>query len=151
MVVFEVVGGLKRLFPACFSLISSDPIYLDIFIPANKIKTIPIEVNKNVLAYIFEGSANFEYASKPQGVMVEKMINGQEVNIKDMTGNRTLINFDRGDEIKIKTSIDGVRFLLIGGTPIQEPVAWHGPIVMNTNEELMQAMKELNNGTFIKK
>ena len=122
-----------------------------IFIPANKIKTIPIEVNKNVLAYIFEGSANFEYASKPQGVMVEKMINGQEVNIQDMTGNRTLINFDRGDEIKIKTSSDGVRFLLIGGTPIQEPVAWHGPIVMNTNEELMQAMKELNNGTFIKK
>ena len=56
-----------------------------------------------------------------------------------------------GDEIKIKTSSDGVRFLLIGGTPIQEPVAWHGPIVMNTNEELMQAMKELNNGTFIKK
>ena len=79
------------------------------------------------------------------------MINGQEVNIQDMTGNRTLINFDRGDEIKIKTSCDGVRFLLIGGTPIQEPVAWHGPIVMNTNEELMQAMKELNNGTFIKK
>ena len=79
------------------------------------------------------------------------MINGQEVNIQDMTGNRTLINFDRGDEIKIKTSSDGVRFLLIGGTPIQEPVAWHGPIVMNTNQELMLEMKELNNGTFIKK
>ena len=79
------------------------------------------------------------------------MINGQEVNIQDMTGNRTLINFDRGDEIKIKTSSDGVRFLLIWGTPILEPVAWHGPSVMNTNEELMQAMKELNNGTFIKK
>ena len=149
--IIRIIIGNYKGYSSPVKGISSDPIYLDIFIPANKIKTIPIEVNKNVLAYIFEGSANFEYASKPQGVMVEKMINGQEVNIQDMTGNRTLINFDRGDEIKIKTSSDGVRFLLIGGTPIQEPVAWHGPIVMNTNEELMQAMKELNNGTFIKK
>ena len=149
--IIRIIIGNYRGYSGPVKGISSDPIYLDIFIPANKIKTIPIEVNKNVLAYIFEGSANFEYASKPQGVMVEKMINEQEVNIQDMTGNRTLINFDRGDEIKIKTSSDGVRFLLIGGTPIQEPVAWHGPIVMNTNEELMQAIKELNNGTFIKK
>ena len=78
------------------------------------------------------------------------MINGQEVNIQDMTGNRTLINFDRGDEIKIKTSSDGVRFLLIGGTYTRTSCLARTNC-MNTNEELMQAMKELNNGTFIKK
>lgn len=89
--IIRIIIGNYRGYSGPVKGISSDPIYLDIFIPANKIKTIPIEVNKNVLAYIFEGSANFEYASKPQGVMVEKMINGQEVNIQDMTGNRTLI------------------------------------------------------------
>ena len=67
-----------------------------------------------------------------------------------MSRNKTLITFDTGNQIKLLSGNKGVRFLLVSGNPIQEPVAWHGPIVMNTNEEIKQAMYELNNGTFIK-
>ena len=98
----------------------------------------------------FDGSANFQYASDPIGVLVEKEINGQELNIRDMSGNRTLVRFDTGDSISMKSGELGVRFLLVSGKPIKEPVAWHGPIVMNTKEELMKAFSELQNGTFIK-
>ena len=58
--------------------------------------------------------------------------------------------FDNGDEVAVQAGEKGIRFLLISGTPIKEPVAWHGPIVMNTQEELKAAFNELNNGTFIK-
>lgn len=75
---------------------------------------------------------------------------GEELNIRDLSGNRTLVVFDTGDEITVQAGEQGIRFLLVTGKPIKEPVAWHGPIVMNTREELMQAMKELQNGTFIK-
>ena len=81
---------------------------------------------------------------------VEKEVAGQEINIRDMTGNRTLVRFGNGDEVTVQAGPEGVRFLLVAGRPIQEPVAWHGPIVMNTQAELMQAMKDLRNGTFIK-
>ena len=67
-----------------------------------------------------------------------------------MSGNRTLVQFDSGDEITVQAGERGIRFLLVSGNPIQEPVAWHGPIVMNTQAELRQAMMDLNNGTFIK-
>jgi len=75
---------------------------------------------------------------------------GEEVNIRDMSGNRTLIKFGTGEEVTVQAGEEGIRFLLISGAPIQEPIAWHGPIVMNTREELMQAFSELRNGTFIK-
>jgi len=58
--------------------------------------------------------------------------------------------FDSGDEVTVQAGEEGIRFLLVSGRPIQEPVAWHGPIVMNTREELVQAVNELRNGTFIK-
>ena len=67
-----------------------------------------------------------------------------------MTGNRSLILFDKGDEVTVQTGDQGIRFLLVSGRPLQEPVAWHGPIVMNTENELRQAITELRNGTFIK-
>ena len=67
-----------------------------------------------------------------------------------MSGNKTLINFDKGDSIKFMSGENGIRFLLISGKPIQEPVAWHGPIVMNNFDEIKSAMEELKNGTFIK-
>ena len=84
------------------------------------------------------------------GVLLEKEVMGEEVNIRDMSGNRTLIKFGTGEEVTVQAGEKGIRFLLISGAPIQEPVAWHGPIVMNTREELMQAFAELRNGTFIK-
>ena len=72
------------------------------------------------------------------------------VERQDTAGNRTLVQFGAGDEVEVTAGPDGVRFLLVAGAPIQEPVAWHGPIVMNTQAELQQAMAELRNGTFIK-
>ena len=84
------------------------------------------------------------------GVRVEKEFRGQELNIRDLSGNRTLVRFGSGDEVTVTAGPEGVRFLLVAGRPLREPVAWHGPIVMNTRAELQQAMKELQNGTFIK-
>ena len=101
-------------------------------------------------AYIFEGSATFRDASKPFGVLVEKEVNGEEIHLRDMSGNRTLVVFGSGDEVVVQAGDQGVRFLLVSGAPIKEPVAWHGPIVMNTREELITAVNELRSGTFIK-
>jgi redox-sensitive bicupin YhaK (pirin superfamily) len=82
--------------------------------------------------------------------LLEKEVMGEEVNIRDMSGNRTLVHFGTGDEIEVRAGDHGIRFLLVAGTPIQEPVAWHGPIVMNTREELMQAFNDLRNDRFIR-
>lgn len=78
------------------------------------------------------------------------VVHGQELNIRDLSGDRTLVQFGAGDEVTLQSGPNGIRFLLISGAPIQEPVAWHGPIVMNTQAELRQAMAELRNGTFIR-
>ncbi len=130
--------------------IAAEPQYLDVCIPANTTKRIPVDAWRTAFAYIFEGSADFRNASKPVGVRVEKEIKGEELHLRDLSGNRTLVVFDTGDEIHVTSGEEGVRFLLISGRPIQEPVAWHGPIVMNTRSEIEQAMDELQNGTFIR-
>jgi redox-sensitive bicupin YhaK (pirin superfamily) len=130
--------------------IAADPQYLDIFVPPGKRKVLPVDTYRQAFAYIFAGSASFRDASKPFGVLVEKEVDGEEVHIRDMSGNRTLVVFDTGDEIVVQAGEQGVRFLLISGAPIKEPVAWHGPIVMNTREELMQAFDELRSGKFIR-
>ena len=69
--------------------------------------------------------------------------------MRESTGNRSLVQFDRGDEVTVEAGPEGIRFLLVSGKPIEEPVAWYGPIVMNTENELRQAIRELNDGTFI--
>lgn len=130
--------------------IAADPLYLDVSVPPNTRKVLPVDTYANAFAYVFQGRASFRDASRPEGVRVEREFRGEEMNIRDMSGNRTLVRFDTGDEITVTTGDEGARFLLVSGRPIEEPVAWHGPIVMNTREELMQAMRELNNGTFIK-
>ncbi|OED47037.1 hypothetical protein AB838_17245 [Rhodobacteraceae bacterium (ex Bugula neritina AB1)] len=130
--------------------IAADPQYLDVFLPAGVKKTLPIDTYRRAFAYVFEGKAAFADASAPQGVLLEKEVAGEEVNIRDMSGDRTLIRFGSGDEITVQAGPEGVRFLLISGAPINEPVAWHGPIVMNTQAELRQAFRDLRNGTFIK-
>ena len=130
--------------------IAADPRYLDISVPPNATKTFKVEVGRHAFAYIFAGRGDFAYASKPFGVLVEKEVAGEEIHVRDMSGDRTLVVFDRGDEVTVKAGPDGVRFLLVSGKPIREPVAWHGPIVMNTRQELIQAVTELQNGTFIR-
>ena len=130
--------------------IAADPQYLDIFVPAGVKKTFRVDTYRRAFAYVFDGSGRFADASRPQGVRLEKEVMGQEVNIRDMSGNRTLIRFGSGDEVTVRAGDHGVRFLLISGAPLEEPVAWHGPIVMNTRDELAQAMSDLRNGTFIR-
>ncbi|MFG6562793.1 pirin family protein [Sulfitobacter sp. 1A13421] len=130
--------------------IAADPQYLDVFVPAGVKKTFRIDTYRRAFAYVFQGAGAFADASAPSGVLLEKEVAGEEVNIRDMSGDRTLIRFGTGDEVTVQAGEEGVRFLLISGAPIEEPVAWHGPIVMNTRAEIQQAMRDLNNGTFIR-
>jgi redox-sensitive bicupin YhaK (pirin superfamily) len=130
--------------------IAADPRYLDIFVPAGRRKTLPVEIDRHAFAYVFEGSGTFSGASNPFGVLTEKDTPTGETLVRETAGNRSLVLFDRGDEVTVQAGDDGIRFLLVSGKPIEEPVAWYGPIVMNTNAELQQAVAELRNGTFIK-
>ncbi|WP_299146033.1 pirin family protein [uncultured Tateyamaria sp.] len=130
--------------------IAADPQYLDIYVPPGIKKTFPIDTYRRAFAYVFQGTGAFADASAPSGVLLEKEVAGQEVHIRDMSGDRTLIRFGSGDEVTVQAGPSGIRFLLISGAPIDEPVAWHGPIVMNTHQEIEQAMQDLRNGTFIK-
>ncbi len=130
--------------------IAAEPQYLDISVPPGKKKVFKVDTYRSAFAYIFEGDGSFRDASEPFGVLVEKEVAGEELHLRDMTGNRTLVVFDKGDEVVVQAGEKGIRFLLISGKPIQEPVAWHGPIVMNTRQELQQAFDELRGGTFIK-
>ena len=129
--------------------VAADPQYLDISVPPGVKKTFPVDTYRRAFAYIFAGGGAFVDASRPRGVLLEKEVMGQELNIRDMSGDRTLVQFGTGDEVTVQAGPDGVRFLLISGAPIEEPVAWHGPIVMNTREELQKAFADLRNGTFI--
>jgi redox-sensitive bicupin YhaK (pirin superfamily) len=148
--VIRVVCGSFRDRRGPVDGIAADPRYLDISVPPGVRKTLGVEVERHAFAYVFAGAGSFADASKPFGVLLEKEIDGEEVLIRDATGNRSLVVFDRGDEVTVQAGPEGVRFLLISGKPIREPVAWHGPIVMNTRAELETAMRELQTGGFIK-
>ncbi|MGY6697471.1 MAG: pirin family protein [Roseinatronobacter sp.] len=130
--------------------IAADPQYLDISVPPGVRKTFKVDTYRRAFAYVFAGSGYFADASAPTGVLLEKEVMGQEVNIRDLSGDRTLIRFGTGDEVTVQAGASGIRFLLISGAPLQEPVAWHGPIVMNTQAEIQAAIRELRNGTFIR-
>ncbi len=130
--------------------VAADPRYLDVWVPPLRRKTLPVEIGRHAFAYVFEGSGTFGSASQPFGVLTEKAVDGNELLVRERTGNRSLVVFDSGDEVTVQAGEDGIRFLLVSGKPIEEPVAWYGPIVMNTQAELQQAFTDLSNGTFIK-
>ncbi len=130
--------------------IAADPRYLDVWVPPGKKKRIPVESSRHAFAYVFEGAGNFRDASQPFGVLTERVGAEDDTPVREMTGNRSLVLFDSGDEIVVQAGEEGIRFLLVSGMPLKEPVAWYGPIVMNTQEELHQAIAELQDGTFIK-
>jgi redox-sensitive bicupin YhaK (pirin superfamily) len=134
--------------------VAADPRYLDIWIPPRVRKTIPVEASRHAFAYIFEGGGTFRDASEPQGVQTDRVsAGGRDAGSESATetGNRSLVLFDSGDEISVQAGDQGMRFLLVSGQPLEEPVAWQGPIVMNTPAELQQAYDELRRGTFIKR
>jgi quercetin 2,3-dioxygenase len=131
--------------------IAAEPRYLDVAVPAGRRKRLAVEVEQFAFAYVFEGSGSFRDASAPRGVRTEQVGGAaSSVGDADEAPNRTLVLFDRGDEVVVQAGEQGIRFLLVSGRPIGEPIAWYGPIVMNTEEELLQAQRDLQNGTFIK-
>ena len=129
--------------------VAADPRYLDVWVPPGHTKTLPVELSRNAFAYVFDGTGAFRDASEPQGVRTD-WVETAEPSTPTQVGNRSLVLFDRGDEVTVTAGEAGIRFLLVSGEPIQEPVAWHGPIVMNTDDELRQAYAELRAGTFIR-
>ena len=129
--------------------VAASPNYFDISVPPGVTKSIKIDVTRNAFAYIFAGSGAFADSSEPRGVQTE-YTGTIESGGDSVADNRTLVLFDSGDEISVRAGDEGIRFLLVSGEPIQEPVAWYGPIVMNTQEELRIATEEYQNGTFLK-
>ncbi|HKV72124.1 MAG TPA: pirin family protein [Gemmatimonadales bacterium] len=129
--------------------VAADPRYLDVWVPPGKKKTLPVEAARHAFAYVFDGSGSFRDASQPRAVLTEGT-GPDAVATYDKTGNRSLVLFGGGDEVTVQAGDEGIRFLLVSGRPLEEPVAWYGPIVMNTTDELRQAYAELQNGTFIK-
>jgi redox-sensitive bicupin YhaK (pirin superfamily) len=129
--------------------VAADPRYLDVSIAPGVRKVLPVETTRHAFAYVFAGSGTFRDASSPRDVATETVGPGGQAG-PTLAGNRSLVLFDRGDEVVVQAGEQGIRFLLVSGQPLQEPVAWYGPIVMNTKAELQQAITELRNGTFIK-
>jgi hypothetical protein len=112
--------------------IAAKPVYLDVSVPPGRRAVLPVPVTRHAFAYVFAGGGRFAGASQPEA------------------GDRTLVLFDSGDEVVVEAGGAGVRFLLVSGEPLREPVAWHGPIVMNTQAELREAMEDLRRDTFLR-
>jgi redox-sensitive bicupin YhaK (pirin superfamily) len=129
--------------------VAAEPIYLDVTVPPGRRTTLPVETTRHAFAYVFSGDGKFCDASEPLAVPTEP-VGWLDTSPPPDADNRSLVLFDRGDEVSVQAGQDGVRFLLVSGKPLGEPVAWYGPIVMNTQQELQQAFTELHEGTFLK-
>ena len=129
--------------------VAADPNYFDIRVPPNRKKRLKVETTRNAFAYVFAGSGTFRDSSDPRAVLTEQAARPDVAPVYDVS-NHSLVLFDRGDEVVVQAGPEGIQFLLVSGRPLEEPVAWYGPIVMNTQDELQQAMGELRDGTFIK-
>ena len=129
--------------------VAADPQYIDVSVPPGRRKRLKVDTTRHAFAYVFAGSGTFRDASDPRGVLTEAT-DGSDTVRRDEAGNRSLVLFDSGDEVVVQAGDEGIRFLLVSGKPLEEPVAWYGPIVMNTQEQLRQAISDLRDGTFIK-
>ena len=129
--------------------IAADPVYIDVSVPPGRKRSLPVEVTRHAFAYVFGGSGKFCNVSSPLAVPTE----GQGwagTSLHPEADDRSLVLFDRGDEVTVQAGHEGIRFLLVSGKPLREPVAWYGPIVMNTEDELRQAYEDLERGTFLR-
>jgi len=129
--------------------VAAEPIYLDVTVPPGRRAALPVETTRHAFAYVFAGDGKFANASGPLAVPTES-VGWLDTTPPDHADNRSLVLFDQGDEVVVQAGDDGVRFLLVSGKPLQEPVAWYGPIVMNTQEQLREAFAELQEGTFLR-
>jgi quercetin 2,3-dioxygenase len=130
--------------------IATDPIYIDVSIAPGRRKTLPVETTRHAFAYVFGGSGKFCNASGPLEVPTEG-VQWLDTAPPSAAVDHSLLLFDHGDEVTVQAGDDGIRFLLVSGKPLQEPVAWYGPIVMNTQEQLRQAFDELEQGNFLRR
>jgi redox-sensitive bicupin YhaK (pirin superfamily) len=129
--------------------IAAEPVYLDISVAPGRRKALPVGTTRHAFAYVFAGSGKFCNASAPLAVPTEP-VGWLDTAPPAEADNRSLVLFDRGDEVVVQAGEEGIRFLLVSGKPLEEPVAWYGPIVMNTQEQLQQAFRDLEKGTFLK-
>jgi len=143
--IVRVVTGTYGSTKGPVDEIAARPVYLDVSVPAGVKTKLPVETTSQAFAYVFDGAARFGNASPPQAPP-----GPGDLPVENEAGNRSLVLFDRGDEVVVEAKDEGVRFLLVSGQPLEEPVAWRGPIVMNTQEELRQAFRELSEGTFLR-
>jgi redox-sensitive bicupin YhaK (pirin superfamily) len=130
--------------------VAADPRYVDITVPPGRLKRFTVDRARHAFAYVFAGSGSFRDASVPRAILTEATDGTDRVEYS-AAADRSLVLFDRGDEVVVQAGDEGIRFLLVSGKPLEEPVAWYGPIVMNTQAELRQALTELRQGTFITK
>ena len=129
--------------------IITDPEYLDVTVPPGSEFIHPTKRGHTVFAYVIGGKGCFCNEKKPFSYEIEGN-NYFDMQANPFISDRSLVLFGDGDQVMVSTESDPVRFLLISGRPIGEPVAWYGPIVMNTQDELRIAFEEYNNGEFIK-
>ncbi len=128
--------------------VAADPQYVDVWVPPEMRKTLRVDTARHAFAYVFTGSGRFADASDPQPVATEYVGPAARAGGK-LAEDRSLVLFDTGDEVTVQAGPQGIRFLLVSGHPLKEPVAWRGPIVMNTQEELRTAFRQLQEGTFL--
>jgi len=144
----RIVCGSYRGIRGPVDDVAARPVYLDVTVPAGKRRKLPVETTSHAFAYVFAGAGKFCNASEPLAVPTEPA-GWTDTTPPAEADNRTLVLFDRGDEIEVQAGDEGIRFLLVSGQPLKEPVAWYGPIVMNSQEELRHAFAQLQAGTFL--
>jgi len=148
-VIVRIISGEFEAIRGPVENVVIDPLYLDITIPAKTTFTFPVHPGYTAFAYVIDGKASFCEESDPFAFQREGS-NYFDMVHSSLLGDQTLILFEDGDQIRVVTKNDLVRFLFVSGRPLNEPIAWYGPIVMNTEQELRRAFAELQNGTFIK-
>ena len=130
--------------------VAADPRYVDVSVPPGTAQSVWPSRPRATRSRT-SSPARARFATPPSRTACSPRASTVSTTVRrDQTGNRSLVLFDRGDEIVVQAGDEGIRFLLVSGKPLEEPVAWYGPIVMNTQEQLQQAVAELRAGTFIK-
>jgi len=130
----RIIAGRVNGTAGAVTEIAADPIYLDVRVPAHSSFSHPVERGHTAFAYVFEGMGMFGSGEDGAGEAVPQP---------------RLVVFGDGDLVQVQTTEQPVRFLLVSGKPLHEPIARYGPFVMNTPEEIQQALRDLRNGTFV--
>jgi len=129
----RVVAGTVGAVRGAVTDIAADPIYLDILVPPGSAYRGPVERGHTAFAYVFQGTARFPGPGR------------EEVEVPSPR----LVILGDGDEVRVTTGGEPARFLLVSGKPLHEEIARYGPFVMNTREEIEQALEDLRRGTFV--